>query len=135
MGKLVAWTLTVALVAGLLLFGTAAGAEAQTQVDGCTAVPDSGPNFDFTSACNTHDRCYLERPNGDDRAARRQCDVDFFYDMVDLCRADYPGRWFARQGCYSVAGLYYVGVRAFGGFGWLERNTASVTDPAAASAA
>lgn len=135
MRKLLVWTMAIGLLSGLFLFGPVAGAGAQTQVDGCTAVPDSGPNFDFNAACDVHDRCYLERPYGDDRAARRQCDVEFFYGMIDSCRADYGDRWFARRSCYSVAGLYYVGVRTFGAFGWIERNTASVTDPAAATAA
>ena len=130
--------MVLALVSGLFLIGSVTAAGAQTDnVDGCTAVPDSGPNFDFTEACNTHDRCYINRPYGNDRTARRQCDVDFFYDMADACRGDYEDQWLARQSCYGVAGVYYLGVRAFGGFGWVERNGngASVADPATATAA
>ncbi len=130
MKKLVAWAVAAVVVTGLFLVGTTVTAGAEDGVDGCTAVPDSGPGFDFTESCNQHDRCYLQRPYGDDRAARKQCDVEFYHDMVDSCRQDNEGFW-ARRGCYGLAGVYYLGVRAFGGFGWAERNTADVTNPAA----
>ncbi|MEM9132965.1 MAG: phospholipase A2 [Actinomycetota bacterium] len=131
--RLMASALAVVMLSGLLLFASPAAAQdVEDDVDGCTAVPDSGPGFDFTEACNTHDRCYLERPYGDDRSARKQCDVDFFWDMVDLCRERHDGG-LALRGCYSVAAVYYLGVRAFGGFGWVERNTGSLADPATAA--
>ncbi len=123
--------MAMTLLAGLVLFATPAGAQtADDVVDGCTAVPDSGPGFDFTESCNTHDRCYFERPYGNDRDARKQCDVDFFWDMVDHCRAAHPDSALALRGCYTVAAVYYLGVRSFGGFGWVDRNSASVVDPA-----
>lgn len=124
--------MAVVVLSALLFAASPAGAQETTDVvDGCTAVPDSGPGFDVTEACNTHDRCYFERPYGDDRSARKQCDVDFFWDMVDLCQDRHDGG-LALRGCYSVAAVYYLGVRAFGGFGWAEGNSASIAEPATA---
>ncbi|MDH3684262.1 MAG: phospholipase [Acidimicrobiia bacterium] len=105
-------------VTTLLLAPAVAGA--QTEVDGCTAVPDSGRTFDFTEACLDHDRCYLERPHGDSSDDRRQCDRDFYVAMVDQCESAWPDRsdvW-SRRACRAVAGLYYIGVRWFGAFAW-----------------
>ncbi|MEM8925647.1 MAG: phospholipase A2 [Actinomycetota bacterium] len=133
--KIAAWVMTFGLVTGLMLFGPTVAAGADDRVDGCTAVPDAGPNFDFLDACNEHDLCYLDRPYGDDRAARRRCDREFFDAMIAACRADYEGRWLTRSSCYGVAGVYYVGVRAFGAFGWIDRNSASITDPAETNSA
>lgn len=93
---------------------------AQSEVDRCTAVPDSGRTFDFTDACADHDRCYLERPDGDSSDDRRQCDRDFYAAMVDHCETAWPDRsdFWSRRACRGVAWLYYLGVRWFGGFAW-----------------
>lgn len=131
MGKLLAAFVILGLVLGLGIGGAnAAGAE--VKVDGCTLVPDSGRTFDFNEACITHDQCYLERPYGDSAAARKQCDVEFYWDMVDSCRDDWPKRsqWVKRSACYGVAGVYYLGVRALGGFGWTDGTTAPIAEGA-----
>lgn len=128
--------LITAVVAITVVFAAPAAAQSTslddpggpTPVDGCTAVPDSGPGFDFTEACNDHDRCYYERPYGDSADARRQCDRDFLAAMRQWCDDEWSS-WrdeLTRRGCRSVAWLYYVGVRLFGGFGWSERSDASL---------
>lgn len=129
MRRLLAGVMVVGLMSGLFI-GGATAASAETGVDGCTAVPDSGRTFDFNDACDSHDRCYLNRPHGNDAAARKQCDVDFYWDMIASCRNDWPRRsqWLQRGSCYGVAAVYYLGVRAFGGLGWDEGQSAPLAE-------
>lgn len=112
----------------LLVVVTPAVATAETSVDGCTAVPDTGRTFDFTDACSQHDRCYIERPHGDSANARRQCDREFRADMLDHCDDRWPsGRdRLARRSCQAIAWIYYGGVRLFGGLAWGDGGTAPV---------
>ena len=101
---------------GLLSFGSPAAAQ-QPVVDGCTAVPDRGLSFDFTEACNDHDRCYFFEPLGGGETGRSACDNVFYQDMLSSCRAMWP-QWYqgvARAVCNSVAFTYFLGVRSFGG--------------------
>ena len=67
------------------------------KTNGCSFVPD----FDFEECCNRHDICYCI---GGDAAARLSCDQE----LRD---------WIADDGFIRgiLAGIYYAGVRAFGG--------------------
>ncbi|MEM7337732.1 MAG: phospholipase A2 [Actinomycetota bacterium] len=125
MRRLAMWA-TAGLMA-LTVMATPAVAGAQEQepgVDGCTAVPDSGRLFDFTESCNGHDRCYRDRPYGNSSDARKQCDDEFYGAMVDSCATTWPDSRFRRSLCEGVAGVYWTGVRLFGGFGWSQRTDA-----------
>jgi len=80
--------------------------------DSCTAVPDNFGSADFATACDTHDQCYSPQSSTD----RLQCDQQLFADLRLACQQAYatqPGRLLT---CYTVAAIYYVGVRTFGGF-------------------
>lgn len=124
--------IVVGLLSSLLVVVPTTVAGAETVVDGCTAVPDSGPVFDFTEACNDHDRCYLERPRGDSWWDRRQCDRDFYRAMIDACQDRYPRRsqWFKRGSCYGVAVVYYLGVRVLGALAWDEGQAPALAEAA-----
>jgi hypothetical protein len=101
---------TVAVPAG----GDIASLLASFDPDGgaCTGVPDAiPPVFDFTASCEQHDACYAQ---GVDRQA---CDVAFREDMIAECETQHPDALDAnRYACLSFAELYFLGVRAFGGF-------------------
>ncbi len=75
--------------------------------NGCSNVPDTGLTFDFRSACRQHDLAYRWVPT-----QRLLVDSRFLVDMGSDC-----GRrnFISRAICYTVAGLYYTGVRLFGG--------------------
>ncbi|MGI9615777.1 MAG: phospholipase A2 [Acidimicrobiales bacterium] len=122
--------LAAATIAILVALGVVAVTPAVVgaEVDNCTAVPDAGSTFDFTAACGEHDGCYVERPNGDSRDGRKQCDRDFRASMLGWCDDNWPTRsdWQARAECKGVAWLYYYGVRVFGGVGWQSGADASV---------
>ena len=131
---IVAGLLSTGLFSTVLAGGATAAGNATTviDVDTCTAVPDAGRLFDFTDVCRTHDSCYIDQPYGSRAAARRQCDVEFYWDMVDSCRADWGRRsqWLKRSGCYGVAGVYYLGVRALGRLAWEEGEPAPLAEAA-----
>jgi len=115
-------SIAVALfVFGGVLFGvsSSAGADGPNQ-NGCSFVPDSGIFFDFHESCDTHDLCYFERTYGSTDAGREQCDLEFYWDMVDSCDDKWPvwHQFGSRAICNGVAYTYYLGVRLFGGFGW-----------------
>ena len=115
------------MAVGLLAVGPSA-AWAQGEVaDGCTAVPDSGRTFDFTEACDGHDYCYVEQPYGSSGDARRQCDSEFLDAMLASCDDMWPegSQRFSRMLCQGVGWVYYLGVRAFGGFFWDEADPAT----------
>ncbi len=112
----------------LAMMATALGVIAATEVasahganqNGCTAVPDSGPGFDFHNACDSHDLCYTFKPYGDTSAGRKACDDRFLNDMRSSCNRMWS-RWYQgpiRAYCKSLAYTYYTGVRAAGGFYW-----------------
>lgn len=65
------------------------------RANGCTAVPD----FNIKECCDKHDVCYCIGGTENDRL---KCDVDFLACMNDKK--------------FSLAGLYYEGVRTFGRF-------------------
>jgi hypothetical protein len=82
----------------------------QEQTDSCNFVPDSFGPADFTSACNEHDNCYSNMTH----ISRLDCDRAFLEDLTSACaEADFtqPG---SRLTCFTVAAIYFVGVRLFG---------------------
>lgn len=79
--------------------------------DLCTAVPDRGYVFDFRRACYQHDMAYFWTPLAD----RSLVDGQFLLDMIHDCRTHHPWYSLRRYACFTVAGFYYLGVRAFGG--------------------
>ena len=76
--------------------------------DSCTAVPDSFGAASFTAACAAHDRCY------DSAVSRAQCDLLLFRALRTACYAAYSDDPGLLLTCYTVAAIYYVGVRLFG---------------------
>lgn len=84
--------------------------------DGCTAVPDTGTYrgvyYDFGHACAHHDGCYSRH-----WASRATCDDWFYNDMVASCNYLHSSSS-ARLICYERAGIYWQGVRWFGGPGY-----------------
>ena len=83
--------------------------------NGCTGVPDSGPTFNFTSACNWHDWCYDTHPYGGGSSGRLSCDQGFLARMNNYCEAHHGRFNPARYICKDIATRYYLGVRALGG--------------------
>lgn len=125
-GRAMAFIAASVVVLGMVFVPTSIAAAADGEVDGCTAVPDSGPTFDFNDACDDHDRCYIDRPYGDDSTARRSCDRIFYADTKAWCNDRWSSRsdFFERGACKGVAWVYYVGVRAFGRSAWESGLTA-----------
>jgi len=76
-------------------------------------VPDTGPTFNFTSACEGHDACYAL---GGTESARRTCDYNFLEAMLASCASDYSDYFWKRLRCNTVARTYFLGVRIGG---WL----------------
>lgn len=109
----------LAAVLAVALFTASPSRPAHAQADACGIpgfdVPDSGANFDFTTACAAHDACY-DAFHGQGEAARKACDDQFLADMQAACAEQWPRQPLRRAACNSVANLYYRGVRAGG---WL----------------
>ena len=111
--------LAAATLLALALFAVPGAGTAQVQAvpDTCgndvIDVPDYGSVFDFTEACYAHDQCYgdIESP-----LDRQTCDRQFLSDMLASCNEMWPEDLDSRRSCYGVALLYYLGVRAGGGF-------------------
>jgi len=70
-------------------------------------VPDSGPWFNFTSACARHDACYGAQ------SGRAYCDTRFRDDMYAHCATR---SWGQRSACRGTANVYYEAVHRFGGY-------------------
>ena len=84
--------------------------------DACTAVPDSGPFFNFHASCHWHDWCYDVHPYGGGYNGRLACDNGFLSRMRTQCYNRYPN-WYqvgSRYVCYGIANDYYLGVRVAG---------------------
>ena len=79
--------------------------------DSCTAVPDNFGRANFTTACNDHDDCYAP----DSTTDRAACDLQLLLDLRTACSKAYPTQPGLLLTCYTVATIYYVGVRLFGG--------------------
>jgi hypothetical protein len=78
--------------------------------DSCNFVPDSFGAANFTSACNEHDDCYSYPA----QTSRLECDTKFLRDLNAACVAGYPNGSPLRLTCFTVASIYFVGVRLFG---------------------
>lgn len=80
-------------------------------------VPNYFLDANFTPACNKHDLCY-----SDCSRTKKQCDDDFYDDLVDVCRKTYPGFWDSvpRGLCESAAWGYYTSVNSFGNSFWAD---------------
>jgi hypothetical protein len=79
--------------------------------DSCNFVPDTFGEAVFTDACRTHDACY-SIPLG----SRLACDLTFLADLTAACKRAYeqPSELSLRLTCFTVASIYFVGVRLFG---------------------
>ena len=80
--------------------------------DSCTAVPDSFGSANFTRACAIHDQCYGPESSTD----RAQCDLQLLGYLRLACYQAYATRPAQLLTCYTVAAIYYIGVRLFGGY-------------------
>jgi hypothetical protein len=78
--------------------------------DSCTAVPDTFGDADFTAACDLHDACYGSS------TARLACDLALWAGLRAACEDAYPAGSGPRLTCYTVAAIYFVGVRLFGAY-------------------
>ena len=76
--------------------------------DSCTAVPDNFGAANFTNACAAHDLCYASAVD------RARCDLLLFYGLRAACYSAYRYQPGLLLSCYTVAAIYYVGVRLFG---------------------
>lgn len=78
--------------------------------DSCTAVPDRFGAANFTEACAAHDLCYAPTSDTD----RLKCDLALWAGLRAACEDAYPAGSGQRLTCYTVAAIYFVGVRLFG---------------------
>ena len=76
---------------------------------GCTFVPDSGPWFNFKSACDSHDACYVHH-----WLDKVGCDWRFYTDMNNYCARTYQWWQWQRSACFNTAATYYAGVSTVG---------------------
>ena len=80
-----------------------------TQTDGCsTPWGGTGP-FDFSSACDTHDRCF-NRCSGASLIAFQQCNYQFEQDLDAICEQLDPSHGESYQNCSAWAEGYYQAV-------------------------
>lgn len=116
------------VVAATLAVGATTAAAQETNY--CTAVPDSGPYFNFNDACRVHDDCYLNQPYGGGDAGRAACDGEFLGNMGAACGEQFGGGGGVLH-CINTAETYYWGVDTFGGWFWddLPEGTVIVGDP------
>ena len=75
--------------------------------DSCNFVPDTFGAAKFAAACDAHDDCYSSSTD------RLTCDLLFLAALRDACNA-YPEGSPLRLTCYTIASIYFVGVRLFG---------------------
>ena len=75
--------------------------------DSCSFVPDSFGAANFGPACATHDACYSSNVD------RLTCDLILLRQLIQACNV-YPEGSSLRTTCYTVASIYFVGVRLFG---------------------
>jgi RHS repeat-associated protein len=74
-------------------------------------VPDRDflGRYDFTLACETHDRCYDSCGN-----SKAMCDEQFLEDMIAECRRRSGHDW-PLSDCQMQARIYYLAVKWLGG--------------------
>ena len=84
------------------------------EVDSCTAVPDTFGSANFAPACDIHDDCY----SSDSSTDRRACDLQLLFNLRSACYQAYASQAGLLLTCYTVAAIYYVGVRLFGAYAY-----------------
>ncbi len=84
------------------------------EADSCTAVPDTFGLADFTGACDIHDVCYSPGSSVD----RALCDRQLLFNLRLACYQAYATQPGLLLTCYTVAAIYYVGVRLFGAYAY-----------------
>jgi hypothetical protein len=82
--------------------------------DACNFVPDTFGAANFARACLAHDACYSPISPVD----RLQCDLRLLQALTAECARAYPFDFARRSTCNAVAGIYFIGVRLFGGFAY-----------------
>jgi hypothetical protein len=73
-------------------------------------VPDHWYRANWTSSCNTHDKCYSRTST----TSRLTCDKGLHIDMNAECHSTYVALWPDSKmysKCLGVANEYYIGVR------------------------
>ena len=90
----------------------------------CTAVPDNFGRADFTTACDDHDDCYAP----DSTTDRAECDLQLLLDLRAACSDAYGKQPGPLLTCFTVAAIYYVGVRLFGA-SFYQSKTGSTWGP------
>ena len=87
--------------------------------DSCNFVPDTFGLANFTKACDAHDACYSSDTD------RLDCDIALLEGLTKACAKAYPhsSQLSLRLTCFTVAGIYFVGVRLFGA--WFYTGGAS----------
>jgi hypothetical protein len=78
--------------------------------DSCNFVPDSFGAANFTSACDAHDACYSNQIG----ISRLDCDRAFLANLTSACNQAYATQPGLMLTCFTVASIYFVGVRLFG---------------------
>jgi hypothetical protein len=76
--------------------------------DSCNFVPDSFGTAIFTGACDNHDACYSSS------TSRLECDRIFLKELTSTCAMAYALQPARRLTCFTIAGIYFIGVRLFG---------------------
>ena len=67
-------------------------------------VPDKPAGYDFSTACQTHDKCYDTCG-----ASQNDCDEKFLEDMQSICESRYS----SAVGCNDLANIYYGAVQNY----------------------
>jgi hypothetical protein len=75
--------------------------------DSCNFVPDTFGAANFSGACDRHDVCYSSDVD------RLTCDLILLRELRQACNV-YPENSSLRLTCYTVASIYFTGVRLFG---------------------
>jgi hypothetical protein len=80
----------------------------EDSTDSCNFVPDTFGAADFGPACDVHDTCYGTATD------RLDCDLALLEGLILACNDAYQTQLALRLTCYTVASIYFVGVRLFG---------------------
>jgi hypothetical protein len=73
------------------------------------------PELVFHRSCDTHDRCYHNKPFGNNARGRLKCDDKLLENMLDDCKDKWGNEWARRNICKAAAQKYYRAVRTAGG--------------------
>jgi hypothetical protein len=69
-------------------------------------VPDAPGGFDFSKACEWHDRCYGSCRGESSWSDKSECDYGFYLRIRGICESDYG----YSSKCYEWAKKYHWGV-------------------------